>query len=589
MKKIVLCVFIIIVALPACSAGDKQKNTEQSSESQNIYYQVSSDTISIKADVSYNVTLTAEKTWQFESKAGDDVTSWLVDRDADPALHDKSGIATIQSINSDNTEIVIAIDASKITGFTSNGRTDLYVSPDVNAISGVGDNHASYTPVAAKIGEYVIPTVSVEGEIGGEYTSEEGLSFTDDTITFKLSLNDKNVDTDLLDSRKAAITLLEGDGYYASDYTFTDKGLSSDWSESSATYTIAAEDLEINNGSYEIGENGGGRGWSELGGDGNGNYNLNFALQGLEYNGLPITNQDFRIHIYAYGRTFTVDNGSIYADSFIKWSTDAENDLPILADQYSDKLILSWASGIDASQLREKDFILTMKSAYGDSLTLKPGTDFNVDTDREETIITVSYTYWANAPVYTVLDVEVTSDHLNWDKDKYKIDKITYSYDIASVYVYNVMAGGQTGTQTWTVYGLDGLQNWQQLFNRPTYTLSYTDDEGKVQYYSTDNNGSFVNEEKATKFDASEDVNIALQGNTGYFTRQFDQTEDKLVGAITYTFDKVYSSAETAIKNPNQIEGVTVKSGYIIGEGWEDHLRWPWQNFIDEGYRGGRS
>lgn len=326
-----------------------------------------------------------------------------------------------------------------------------------------------------------------------------------------------------------------------------------------------------------------------MGGDGNGNYNLNFELSGLKYNGLPISNKTFKAHIYCYGRTFKVDNGSIYATSYLKWSTDSENNLPNLADQYSDNLILSWANGINASKLSEDDVTLTMESEYGDTLKLERGTDFTLETSKTKTIIEVNYTYWANAPVYTKLKVDVDSDKLNWDDRQYKISKISHSYDIASVYVYNVMAGGQTGTQTWTVYGLDGLTDWQQLFNRPTYTLSYIDTDGKIRYYSEANNGSFVDEANATTFDASGDVKIALKDNTGYFTRQFDQTEDKTIGGTTYTFKKVYSRAEAAIKNPNDIQKVTVKAGYIIGNSWEDHLRWPWQNFINKGYKGGRS
>lgn len=326
-----------------------------------------------------------------------------------------------------------------------------------------------------------------------------------------------------------------------------------------------------------------------MGGDGNGNYNLNFELSGLKYNGLPISNKIFKAHIYCYGRTFKVDNGSIYATSYLKWSTDSENNLPNLADQYSDNLILSWANGINASKLSEDDVTLTMESEYGDTLKLKRGTDFTLETSKTKTIIEVNYTYWANAPVYTKLKVDVDSEKLNWDDRQYKISKIRHSYDIASVYVYNVMAGGQTGTQTWTVYGLDGLTDWQQLFDRPTYTLSYIDTDGKIRYYSEASNGSFVDEANATTFDASGDVKIALKDNTGYFTRRFDQTEDKTIGGITYTFKKVYSHAEATIKNPNDIQKVTVKAGYIIGDSWEDHLRWPWQNFINKGYKGGRS
>lgn len=589
MKKGILFFVSVLAMLAACSNTGKQESSKQTNESQSSYYQVTSDDISITKDATYSVTLTTKDTWQFVAEAGQDVTDWLVLKSDKQALTDTSGVAQITAVDSDSSAITITIDSSKITGFSSNGGANLYIMPDSSSIVGTGDNHAHYSETSAKIGKYVIPKVSVDGTIEGEVTHEDGLTFKNNQITFKFTVDGKQVDSSLVNNSTAKVTLADGDGYYTTDYVYSDKGLSNKIKNASINYSIKPEDLQITNSGYVLGENGGGRGWSELGGDGNGNYNLNFELSGLKYNGLPISNKIFKAHIYCYGRTFKVDNGSIYATSYLKWSTDSENNLPNLADQYSDNLILSWANGINASKLSEDDVTLTMESEYGDTLKLKRGTDFTLETSKTKTIIEVNYTYWANAPVYTKLKVDVDSEKLNWDDRQYKISKISHSYDIASVYVYNVMAGGQTGTQTWTVYGLDGLTDWQQLFDRPTYTLSYIDTDGKIRYYSEASNGSFVDEANATTFDASGDVKIALKDNTGYFTRRFDQTEDKTIGGITYTFKKVYSHAEAAIKNPNDIQKVTVKAGYIIGDSWEDHLRWPWQNFINKGYKGGRS
>ena len=589
MKKGILFFVSVLAMLAACSNTGKQESSKQTNESQSSYYQVTSDDISITKDATYSVTLTTKDTWQFVAEAGQDVTDWLVLKSDKQALTDTSGVAQITAVDSDSSAITITIDSSKITGFSSNGGANLYIMPDSSSIVGTGDNHAHYSETSAKIGKYVIPKVSVDGTIEGEVTQEDGLTFKNNQINFKFTVDGKKVDSSLVNNSTAKVTLADGDGYYTTDYVYSDKGLSNKIKNASINYSIKPEDLQITNSGYVLGENSGGRGWSELGGDGNGNNNLNFELSGLKYNGLPISNKIFKAHIYCYGRTFKVDNGSIYATSYLKWSTDSENNLPNLADQYSDNLILSWANGINASKLSEDDVTLTMESEYGDTLKLKRGTDFTLETSKTKTIIEVNYTYWANAPVYTKLKVDVDSEKLNWDDRQYKISKISHSYDIASVYVYNVMAGGQTGTQTWTVYDLDGLTDWQQLFDRPTYTLSYIDTDGKIRYYSEASNGSFVDEANATTFDASGDVKIALKDNTGYFTRQFDQTEDKTIGGITYTFKKVYSHAEAAIKNPNDIQKVTVKAGYIIGDSWEDHLRWPWQNFINKGYKGGRS
>ena len=589
MKKGILFFISVLAMLAACSNTGKQESSKQTNESQSSYYQVTSDDISITKDATYSVTLTTKDTWQFVAEAGQEVTDWLVLKSDKQALTDTSGVAQITAVDSDSSAITITIDSSKITGFSSNGGANLYIMPDTSSSVVTGDNHAHYSETSAKIGKYVIPKVSVDGTIEGEVTQEDGLTFKNNQINFKFTVDGKKVDSSLVNNSTAKVTLADGDGYYTTDYVYSDKGLSNKIKNASINYSIKPEDLQITNSGYVLGENGGGRGWSELGGDGNGNYNLNFELSGLKYNGLPISNKIFKAHICCYGRTFKVDNGSIYATSYLKWSTDSENNLPNLADQYSDNLILSWANGINASKLSEDDVTLTMESEYGDTLKLKRGTDFTLETSKTKTIIEVNYTYWANAPVYTKLKVDVDSEKLNWDDRQYKISKISHSYDIASVYVYNVMAGGQTGTQTWTVYGLDGLTDWQQLFDRPTYTLSYIDTDSKIRYYSEASNGSFVDEANETTFDASGDVKIALKDNTGYFTRQFDQTEDKTIGGITYTFKKVYSHAEAAIKNPNDIQKVTVKAGYIIGDSWEDHLRWPWQNFINKGYKGGRS
>ena len=590
MKKVIILLILGLIVLVAYQSQYKTTSSSSSSSKEaNTYFEVTSTPIKIVTDGQYEVTLDTAATWQFSVQKGQDVTEWLVLKSEKNAVEDTSGIATVKAVNNDSSKVTVTIDASKITGFSNNGGANLYIMPDSSSIVGTGDNHAHYSETSAKIGKYVIPKVSVDGTIEGEVTQEDGLTFKNNQITFKFTVDGKQVDSSLVNNSTAKVTLADGDGYYTTDYVYSDKGLSNKIKNASINYSIKPEDLQITNSGYVLGENGGGRGWSELGGDGNGNYNLNFELSGLKYNGLPISNKTFKAHIYCYGRTFKVDNGSIYATSYLKWSTDSENNLPNLADQYSDNLILSWANGINASKLSEDDVTLTMESEYGDTLKLERGTDFTLETSKTKTIIEVNYTYWANAPVYTKLKVDVDSDKLNWDDRQYKISKISHSYDIASVYVYNVMAGGQTGTQTWTVYGLDGLTDWQQLFNRPTYTLSYIDTDGKIRYYSEANNGSFVDEANATTFDASGDVKIALKDNTGYFTRRFDQTEDKTIGGITYTFKKVYSHAEAAIKNPNDIQKVTVKAGYIIGDSWEDHLRWPWQNFINKGYKGGRS
>ena len=586
MKKATILSFLGLLVLAACQT-QTDSSSSSSSKSTSTYFEVTSNPIEITTDNQYEVTLNATDTWGFSAQEGQDVTDWLVLKSDKQALTDTSGVAQITAVDSDSSAITITIDSSKITGFSSNGGANLYIMPDSSSIVGTGDNHAHYSETSAKIGKYVIPKVSVDGTIEGKVTQEDGLTFTENQITFQFTVDGEEADSSLMNTEAAKIVLAEGDGYYTSDYTYSDQGLSTKMKNGSISYTIEPEDLQISNSGYELGENGGGRNWSEIGGDGNGNYHLNFKLSGLEYNGLPVSVEKFTADVYCYGRTFEVDDGSIYANDVAKWSTTAEN-TPVLCDDYTDDLIIDWANGFDASKLKAKDLTLTMKSQYGDTLTLTAGDDFTIETKKNRTTIHVNYTYWAYTPVYQTLTVDVAKKHLTWDEDEYKVDDISHDYSIASVYVYNVMAGGQTGTQTWTIYGLDGLENWQQIFNAPTYTLS-AEIDGETRYYSEANGGSLVDEASATSYDASTDTNLQLLDNTIYLTRQYNQTEVKSINGQDVTFTKVYSQAESAIKAPKDVTNVTVKSGFILGDTWEEHLRWPWQTFINEGYQGGRS
>lgn len=592
MKKLFFTLTIVsVLILSACQEQNNNETTQEdttNSKEAITYYTVTSDLVEITEDQEYTVTLEAADNWGFSVDNDQDVTKWLVLETQVEALDNQENVAHIESITADSATIIIKIDASQITGFTTNGGADLYLLPELNSMVGVGDNHAQYNASAEKIGNYVIPEVTVDGQIEGEVTQEEGLIFTENEMMFHLNIDGQDLDTSLIDNKTTSISLEEGDGYYTSDYTFSDQGLADEMEDASISYSIQPEDLQITNSGYTLGQEGGGRNWSEIGGDGNGNYNLNFAFAGLEYNGLPVTAAPFNVYIYCYGRTFEIKNGSIYTNDIASWSTTAEKDLPVLCDNYADSLTITWGNSIDASELTVEDLTLTMNSQYGDVLTLEPEEDFTIDTTKNQTIIYVNYTYWAYTPVYQTLTVDVAKEHLTWNQEMYQVDEISYTYDIASVYVYNVMAGGQTGTQTWTIYGLDNLENWQQVFNAPTYTLS-AEIEGTIQFYSEENCGTLVDEDSATAYDASEDTNLQLLDNTVYLTRQYNQTEIKIVNNQQITFDKVYSRAELAIKDPKDCTEIEVKPGFILGDTWEEHLRWPWQTFINEGYQGGRS
>ena len=53
-----------------------------------------------------------------------------------------------------------------------------------------------------------------------------------------------------------------------------------------------------------------------------------------------------------------------------------------------------------------------------------PGKDFTVKSDKDKTVITVNYIYWANIPVYKTMSVDVNTEKLNWDTEKYTVSEV---------------------------------------------------------------------------------------------------------------------------------------------------------------------
>ena len=92
---------------------------------------------------------------------------------------------------------------------------------------------------------------------------------------------------------------------------------------------------------------------------------------------------------------------------------------------------------------------------------------------------------------------------------------------------------------------------------------------------------------EAVAFNCDEECNVHLEEDTVYYTRLFDQTEDKDVGGETITFTKSYVNCESLPLPVDQLVDVELQPGYAIGANWEDHLKWPWQSFVNVGYLGG--
>ena len=543
----------------------------------NQYYAVR-EMIEIASADTITLTLDAQEGWMWNIADNTDVTAWFVCADGTPAFADESGIASGKlvygKVEGEEDEVPVAleisIDASKITGFSVNGSYDLYIMPTGKSTIWVcGENHGQYVDSRELVGLVQIPSVSVEGKL----TANAGMQLEVTNGTVQLVLTMDGLDDSLIDSSAAQIALLPGDGYKLYEVSFGAGSLSDAWSGGKADYTMG----EIS-GTF-----------SPQGGDGNGHYDFRIGIGGLRYNGLPLSEAIVRTDFYSFGRTFSVDGGSLILDTEPVWSSEA--DIPVICDAYPDTVSAHWPIAFDASGVTAEDVRVTLISTYGDELSLEPEKDFTVTAGANRTDITLNTIYWAYAPVYTTMRVEISTGHTAWNEQMYAPKAaFTHEYAIASVYVYSVMSGGPSGTQAWTYFGLDNLTDSHQVYRDATYTLEAVDAEGNVFFYGEDESGNGIRvstQAEAVAFNCDEECNVHLEGDTVYYTRLFDQTEEKVVGGETVVFNKTYTNCESLPRPVDELIDVTLAPGYAIGEGWEDHLKWPWQSFVGIGFQGG--
>lgn len=544
---------------------------------ENQYYAVH-EPIEISSAEPIVLTLDAQEGWMWNIADNTDVTAWFVRADGTPAFADASGIASGKLVygpaEGEEEDVAVAleitIDASKITGFTVNGGYDLYIMPTGKSTIWVcGENHGQYVDSSELAGRVEIPSVSVEGKL----TANAGmaLEITNDTVQIALTMED--LDDSLIDASGAQIELLPGDGYKLYEVNFESGTLSDVWAEGKADYTMG---------------NIGGM-FSPQGGDGNGHYDFRIGIDGLRYNGLPLAQAVVRTDFYSFGRTFAVEGGSLILDAEPVFTS--EDEIPVICDSYPDTVSAQWPVAFDASRLTAQDVRVTLISTYGDELVLEPETDYVVRSDVNRTDITLNYIYWAYAPVYTTMRVEISTANATWNEQMYA-PKASFSHDfaIASVYAYSVMSGGPSGTQAWTYFGFENLTDSHQVYRTATYTLEAVDAEGNVFFYGEDENGNGVRvntQAEAVAFNCDEECNVHLEGDTVYYTRLFDQTEEKVVDGETIVFSKTYANCESLPRPVGELDDVTLASGYALGNGWEDHLKWPWQSFVGVGYQGG--
>ena len=477
--------------------------------------------------------------------------------------------------------------------------------------------------------QQVSPEVKITGKIeGSAYTNGKStLKYAlntkvdyekDSAVVFSLTMPDgSKIDDSKIDSSQAKVTLVDGEGYYPSEYQFLATKLGNAWRNGKQEYRLKQGDLELDLSQYPNVDSNSGREWSCLGGDGHGNYTFNLEVSGIRYNGKELAKQNFQIHIYIYGYNYTSDAANLYTEDgtpaitpkFQKlsertevpevkdnpvWVWLGDGEKPILCDHLADDFYVIWPESLDASGLKSSDVHITLRSESGSTKTLTPEKDYKISTEKGETQIAVTYQNWAFVPVYSKMDIAVTNGKINTEE----------TYDIASVYVYETQQGGGGTTIDGTVtaysfYGLENLTDWKQIMGSPKYLLTCEKDGEKV-YYAEDTEGKgklTTDAAEAMQYDAVEEKNPKLINNTVYITTRTNlKTIEKTVNGEKVVFEQYYPGwsdpvdAGGSLLSPKKSDtGLKAAAGYVIPwntENWITNEKWAWQKGVEEGWTG---
>ncbi len=468
--------------------------------------------------------------------------------------------------------------------------------------SGPGDQRIAYSD--PETGERIYyPSDAVIDQPGVTYTGSAVLTLSGD------------VDDSKIDSSKAVVELVDGDGYYAEELVLAANTLTGTWKNGTLEYTLKEGDLEWYTGDYNLIDDNSGREWSVLGGDGNGVYTFNFKVSGITYNGEPVNDVTFKVQVYIWGRTGT-DLAPTITDlvaennlpsgtsqtSDIQWTWVGEKGdflgaeaKPVLADDKQDDFFITWPTGTDASGLTAKDVTVTLNTQYGESYVLKSEGEhiqYAVFSDKGETQVAVTFRHAAFTPVFNTMTIEVNNGNgLTASK----------TYDIASVYAYMVQQGGGgitvDGTVTaYSYYGYEGLTVDNAV--QATYTLSYQDEDGTTWYYNQAGGVSQAVEKTSVGFMGEESVTLAAPDdaavynamgeddcdvqfivNTLYVKTRLNKTEVKTVDGKEITFTKTYTSGQIG-----NWDGVSVAPGYLAASGLSPNQQWAWSDYYGSGW-----
>lgn len=567
------------------------------------YYSVSSEPVVIDEGKTYTVTLTLEDpaAYRWDVEDGADVTDWFVQENGEAAFEGEA--AATAAVLQDGQTLEITLDAAAITGFGFNGPASISVSPASDAIVAVSGPAGFMRIQAKEVGTVEIPAISAEGEVYGSGFSNgmstvvselgEGMVYTEGA-TLVLSLD--GLDSSLIDSSAAVVSIADGDGYFVSDYELTNTQVTGEWTDGKLTYMLSTGDLIWSVEGYTEGmlRDGEALSWSCFGGDGSGNYYLNLKVSGITYNGLPVADQIVKLHLYAYGRSATDLAVMNFGTLSPSWSWDGEGEKPILCDAYEDDFTIQWPAGIDASALKAEDISVVLSSGYGDELVLEPGKDFVLNLAAAgKTELAVRYQHWAFTPVYSTMTIRVDSANLAYDSENYSLGNLEQTYDIASVYAYSIQSGGSMEIDhgvTFTYYGVK-LDSWEQVQIPIVYRLTAAGEDGSVQYYAENESGegyltADIGEAKVYDGTGADDYNYQLyDGHMVVMTLRYGQTEDKTVDGQNVVLSKVYASGmpdlvTISVDPYGSIEPVNPEietlPGFVLGETWLTHGMWPW-------------
>jgi len=431
-----------------------------------------------------------------------------------------------------------------------------------------------------------------------------------------------DVDDAKIDASGAVVRLVDGSSYYADEFILNATALTNDWVNGSTTYALDTGDLEFNTWDYDTTvDYNSGREWSIMGGDGNGVYFFNLEVSGILYDGQEVAPATFPVAVYCYGRTCTdlalstefVENTvdedfteGVAPTDEPQWLWHSDNEAavadgkPYLNDTVTDYFTVVWPEGTDASDISEEDVTITLRSNFGEEYVLSPVTaygerEYAVIPRDSETVIAVTYQQWAYVPVFSHMDIEVSSGD----------NAASHSWDVASVAAYMTQTGGGGVTVDHTVtcynyYGVKGMTADNAM--NATYTLS-AEIDGKTVYYAEDEAGNgYLSEgvetanawgmtstaapEDAAVYDATDIYHLAVRGNVVFAETRVDSeneifsTEDKVVDGETVTFTRQTSFT----RNIDEMiaDGAVLDDGYNLSN--NGAAKWAWTMRYQSGW-----